>query len=355
MNKFSPSTLARQDLKKLSPYEPVVQPGVIKMDANEFPFDFPQEVMDYIYSSTDPQSFNRYPDPMAGDLRTALAGYTGAPKEYILAGNGSDEIILNLALTFATGGDVLITPPTFSMYEVHSMVAGARPKFIPRNGDFSVNVEEVINQANNTDTRLIFICSPNNPTANETPQHEIKRILQNVSALVVLDEAYIEFGGTSCLSLVDEYPNLAVMRTFSKCFGLAGLRIGYLIASPGVINELRRVKQPFNLNSFSQRAALAVLDHLPLFEELIADIRDKRDLLWQQMQRIPGIEVLESKTNFITFKTTLPAAEIYQGLLNKGILIRNVSGPGLENYLRVSVGTGDENNTFLTALRDLIG
>jgi len=350
---FKTASLARADLKALKPYEPVVHPGVIRMDANESPFDFPPEVKDYIYRSLTPQAFNRYPDPLAGDLRAALAGYTGAPKECILAGNGSDEVILNLALTFATGGKVLIASPTFSMYEVHSLVAGAEPVLIPRKPDFSIDVDEIVKQANAAGTRLIFICSPNNPTANETTWEELEDLLQNCCALVVVDEAYVEFGGKSCLPLMKKYPNLAIMRSFSKSFGLAGLRVGYLIAHPGVIREIRRVKQPFNLNSFSQRAALAVLEHLPLFKSLIDKIIQKRDYLFDQMSQMKRFHILPTATNFITFKTRRPAEEVHRELLKKGILIRNVSGPGLENYLRVSVGTDEENKAFLNALEEV--
>ncbi len=355
MMAFNASSLARQDLKNLKPYEPVVLPGIIRMDANESPFDFPKEINDYIYRNMHPQSFNRYPDPMAQDLRAALANYTGAPVECILVGNGSDEIILNLALTFATGGNVLIPTPTFSMYEVHSLVAGAHAKFIPRNNDFSLNLDQMISEGKIGDTRLIFVCSPNNPTANEATWGELENLLQNTSALVIVDEAYVEFGGQSCLPLMDKYTNLAVMRSFSKSFGLAGLRVGYLIAHPTVIDQMSRVKQPFNINSFSQKAALAVLEHLTLFKKLIADMMYKRDHLWKQMNNMKEIEVLETITNFITFKTALSADEIHQQLIKQGVLIRNISGPGLENYLRVSVGTDDENKTFLESLLNVVG
>lgn len=355
MNNFNAAELARADLKSLKPYEPVVYPGVIRLDANESPFDFPPEIKDYIQRNLHPQAFNRYPDPLAEDLLAALAGYTGAPKNCILAGNGSDELILNLALTFATGGKVLIATPTFSMYEVHSRVAGAEPVSIPRKRDFSIDLDEIIKQENSTDTRLIFICSPNNPTANETTWEELETLLQNTRSLVVVDEAYVEFGGKSCLPLMEKYPNLAVLRSFSKSFGLAGLRVGYIIAHPGVIKEMKRIKQPFNLNSYSQRAALAVLEHLPLFQERIATIIEKRDNLWNQMSRIKGIDVLPTVTNFITFKTHRPAEEVYKELLDKGILIRNVSSPELENCLRVSVGTDEENNAFLKSLAEVMG
>lgn len=354
MTVFKPSELAREDLKNLKPYEPVVYPGVIRMDANECPFDFPPEVKDYINRSLHSQAFNRYPDPLAGDLRAALAGYTGASRECILAGNGSDEIILNLALTFATGGKVLITSPTFSMYEVHSLVAGAEPVFVPRKADFSINTGEIIRQGSAGDTRLIFICSPNNPTANETTEEELVTVLQNTGALVVVDEAYVEFGGSSCLPLLKQYPNLAVMRSFSKSFGLAGLRIGYLVAHPEVIAQIKRVKQPFNLNAYSQMAALAVMEHLSLFKAIIEDIKQKRDYLREKMKQINGVYVLPTVTNFVTFKTGRPAGEVHRELLNKGVLIRNVSSPGLENYLRVSVGTDKENETFLKLLAETL-
>lgn len=353
---FKPSNLARKDLKKLQPYQPAMHSNVIRLDANESPYDFPPEVIDDINAGLGAQAFNRYPDPLADDLRAALAAYTGTARECILAGNGGDEIIQNLILTFATGGKVFITSPTFAMYEVHSLIAGAEPVFIQRQEDsgFAIDAGEIIRQENETGARLIFICSPNNPTANETAREELAAVLQNTKSLVVVDEAYVEFGGQTCVPLLKEYPNLAIIRSFSKSFGMAGLRVGYLLAHPGVIAEIMRIKQPFNLNNYSQQAALAVLGHLPLFQARIENIIEKRDRQLKEMGLIKGIQVLPSATNFITFKSRRPAADVQRELLNKGVLIRNASAPGFENYLRAAVGTSQENEIFLKSLRELL-
>lgn len=354
MSNFDVSKLARNDLKFLKPYEPAIYPGAIRLDANECPFELPDEIIDHVLKNKPSQLFNRYPDPLAEGLLELLGNYTGYPKECISAGNGSDEIILDLALTFATGGEVIITSPTFSMYELHALIAGAQTVYSPRKEDFNINVQELIELGNSPDARLIYICSPNNPTANETSWSELETVLNNVRSLVIVDEAYVEFGGKSCLPLVKEYENLAVLRSFSKSFGLAGLRIGYLIANNKVISQIRRVKQPYNLNSFSQAIAEAVIANLPLFQERIKSIITKRDKLWNTMKSIKGIEVFPTVTNFIPFKTEQNAKNVYHELIKRKIVIRDISGPGLENCFRVTIGTDEENELFVHNLREIM-
>ncbi|MCF8009934.1 MAG: histidinol-phosphate transaminase [Clostridiales bacterium] len=349
MNNFSASKLARDDLKDMEPYVPQQYPGMIRLDANENPYDLPREVKDDINEKLYSHYFNRYPDPLANNLVKALASYTGFSEDYILAGNGSDEIILDLALTFAAGGKVIITSPTFSMYEVHSRVAGAEPVFIPRKSCFSIDIEKIKNYEQDTDTRIIFICSPNNPTANEIKHEELEQILNSVNCLVVVDEAYIEFGGKTTAVLLRKYPNMVVIRSFSKSFGLAGLRVGYLLANPEVIRQVCRVKQPFNLNTYSQLAAVTVLENLSLYQDIIENIKAEREYLLNKMKNL-NIKVYPTVTNFILFEPSCDAAKVHSELLEHNILIRNVSSPVVENCLRVSVGTRDENNAFIKAL-----
>lgn len=355
---FDASTLAREDLRSLVPYEPQVYDEVVKLDANENPFDFPKEILEKALGEIGGQTFSRYPDPLAESLREKLAEYSGVPADCILAGNGSDELILTLLLAFASGGRVLINAPTFSMYEVHSRIAAAEPVMLSRRFDFSVDMDRVLKEAQNPGSKVVFICSPNNPTGNTTPVEDIEKIardLEKTNCLLVVDEAYAEFGGRTCLPLVERYPRLIVLRTFSKAFGLAGLRVGYLAAHPSVILELVRVKQPYNLNAFSQIVAKNILKNISLFKSRIKQICSERNKLFSEMKNIPNVDVFPSEANFIMFKTSIPAERVYRDLLDRGILIRNVSVPGLENCLRVSVGRPEENRLFVIALKKTLG
>lgn len=348
---FDAALLVRRDLAGLVPYNPQIYSGVVRLDANENPYDFPPAILEEIWRNLGKQSFTRYPDPVARDLVRRLEEYTGVPAEGILVGNGSDEAILNLLLTFGTGGKVVIAAPTFSMYEIHAIVAGARPVKVPRKADFAVDVSGVITCARDPETRVVFLCSPNNPTGNATPPEEVVAILEQSRALVVVDEAYQEFGGESCLPLLQKYPNLVVLRTFSKAFGLAGLRVGYLLGHPEVVRQLMHTKQPYNLNAFSQLAARIVLAHREEFRQMINQILKDREELYRELASLSGVEVFPTEANFILFRTCLPAERVHRELLSHGVLIRNMHGPGLKECLRVTVGKRDENCLFLEKLK----
>ncbi|MEG3069649.1 MAG: aminotransferase class I/II-fold pyridoxal phosphate-dependent enzyme [Candidatus Syntrophopropionicum ammoniitolerans] len=205
------------------------------------------------------------------------------------------------------------------------------------------------------EVKIVVICSPNNPTGNAAPPEEIEKILRQVNAIVVVDEAYNEFGGVSSVPLLGSYDNLVILRTFSKAFGMAGLRVGYLLAGSGIINELLKIKQPYNLNVFSQAAACAVMCNLPPFQERVKNILQERERLIAELKNIPGVRVFPTQANFIMFRTTLPADKVYNGLLGQGVLIRNVDGRLLPQCLRVSVGTEEENNIFIEKLKKVIG
>lgn len=346
--------LAREDLKGMEPYDAYYAPDIIRLDANENPHDFPAEVGSFISSQIGPQFFGRYPDPMARELISDIAGYFGADPENIMVGNGSDELILNIMLAFGHGKKVFIASPTFSMYALHARVAGAVPVNVPRGPNFEIDVQAVVNAAGR-EPGIIILCSPNNPTGNATDIKDIEAIAESVEALVVVDEAYVEFGGQSCVPIIDRHSNLLVMRTFSKAFGLAGMRVGYLLAHHEIVRELLRIKQPFNVNSFSQLAARSVLKYRELFEERIKSIIIDREQLAKRMEGLPGLRLYPSVTNFICFKTAAPALEVYRGLLDGGVMIRYLKTPEGEEMLRVSVGTARENNIFTEILQKLLG
>lgn len=354
MNLRTISELVRPELLSLKPYLVQSHPGAIKLDANENTYDFPEQVLDDVFGAVNAQTFGRYPDPAAGNLRAALAGYTGVASHRIMVGNGSDELIQNLMLTFAAGGKVVIATPTFGMYAIHATIAGAEPVALPREADFGVEPEAVIAAAGRPGVRMVVLCSPNNPTGNAIPLETTAEILARTGVIVVVDEAYYEFCGETAVSLLDRYPHLVLLRTFSKAFGLAGLRVGYMLAGREVTEAVWRIKQPFNVNAFSQLAATRLLAWRPVFERCIREICRSRDELLATMQHLPGVTVYPSRANFILFRTLLEAQKVYDGLLERGILVRLLDGPDLPGCLRVTVGQPEENAAFLKALAAVI-
>ncbi len=356
-DEFKVERAIRKDIQDLVPYSPEVYEGVIKLDANENPYDFPPEVMNEIKDMLNGSMLPRYPDPQANLLREAIADYVGVAPENIVAGNGSDELILTLVSTFGSDGRVLITDPTFSMYKVNSRIAGAVTFGVPRNPDFSVDIDNLLAEAVTYGTKMVFLCTPNNPTGNITPREEIISILEGLAdtdCLLVLDEAYIEYAGASSVSLISKYKRLVVLRTFSKAFGLAGLRVGYMVADSEIIDEVMKVKQPYNLNTFSQLAARVVLKNREFFQEQIKKIVKERGRMAKALGELDGIEVFPSEANFILFRPIKPAKQVWEELLAKGISIRIVSGFEVFNCLRVTVGNPRENAAFLTGLKEII-
>ncbi len=351
---FNLSALVREDLQDMIPYDAPYYADVIKLDANENPYGFPPEVLNQIFREISAGDLCRYPDAAALTLRKCLSDYILVKPDNIMVGNGSDELILNLMLAFASGAKYAVATPTFSMYGVHGRIASGTLLEVPRLDDFSIDVDGLINAASKPEVKVVVICSPNSPTGNAVLPGEIEKVLRQANAIVVVDEAYNEFGGESCVPLLDSYANLVILRTFSKAFGMAGLRVGYLLADIRVINELLKVKQPYNLNVFSQAAACAVMRNLPPFKDRIKNILQEREKLFEELSKIPGVKAFPTQANFIMFRTALPADKIYNGLLGQGVLIRNVDGPLLPGCLRVSLGTAEENRIFMEKLKSII-
>ncbi len=348
--------LVREDIRNLVPYEPYLFADVIKLDANENPYPFPPEVVQEIFDRLTGDVFTRYPDPWASDLRAKIAEFTGVEAENIVLGNGSDELIQLILQTFGGPGKRVVIPvPTFSMYKIHGQVTGTQPVEVPRDEKFHLKVNDLLTEMKHPSTRVTFLATPNNPSGNCIPAGQIRRIADAVNSLVVVDEAYIDFGGETGRPLLEDYPNLVILRSLSKV-ALAGLRVGYLLARREVTAELLKVKQPYNLNTFSQRAARVVLDHWPIFRAQIAKIISERERLETELGQIPGVKVFPSQANFILFRVPVPAAELHRRLLEQGILVRKNLGRthGLPDCLRVTVGTRQENDLFLEKLKRML-
>lgn len=339
-------SLVKENIKTLKPY---VIPDIscpVKLDAMENPYDLPDEIKEFLKEKI--TGFNRYPDPQANKLREVVASYVGVNKEEILIGNGSDELILYILLTFKSN-QVVYPTPTFTMYKILTQIANATPIGIPLTDGFELNDEEILKVTKDTPS-IIFIAYPNNPTGNCFSKEKVLRIVEELpSSLVIIDEAYFEFSKETFLSLIDSYPQVIILRTFSKAFGLAGLRIGYLIANPEIVNELFKVKLPYNLNSFSQSVAACVMESFRyLLQPQINQIIAQREKLYSFLKGINGIIPYPSDANFILFKTNhILANTLFSELVEEEILIRNLNEDGISNFLRVTIGNEQENNTFM--------
>lgn len=345
--------LIRPELTNLKPYKVYDFLHKIKMDANENPYEMPQNIREAIADEIFRHSFNRYPDPIATDLRKALAGEFDVDPDFIVIGNGSDELINYLISAFAGIDAKVIFPiPTFSIYGICSELWGTNISAIPLSENFDIQTEKIISEMKSAKKSVVFIGYPNNPTGNCFSYQSIMDIINcDANSIIVIDEAYAEFSGKSFLPLLNEHENLVILRTFSKAYGLAGLRVGYMIAGKEIINQILKVKMVFNINSLSQKIALILLRYKNQMSDLIQRIIKERERLSNMLDNISWIKRYHSDANFILFRTEYDSENVFDKLLSKGILVRAFNERGLlENCLRVTVGKPEENDLFISAL-----
>ncbi|MBA4372921.1 MAG: histidinol-phosphate transaminase [Thermodesulfovibrio sp.] len=333
--------LVKKDVAALRAYSAVEIPCRIKLDANESPYGFDEALKAAALLKT-----NRYPDPEAKALKKILAREMRVRPENILQGNGSDELIYYLIATF--GGPVLYPVPTFSMYGIIAQAFGEEKLEVSLDEAYDLDAAAMLTAVKRQKPKLIFLSTPNNPTGNCFSSERILPLLEAARGIVVVDEAYQPFASDrGFLPLLKDYKNLVIMRTLSK-IGLAGLRFGYMIASPEIIGEVNKVRLPFNVNALSQAVALAALKDRKRLKASIRQIVTERDRLFSAMEEIPGITPFPSEANFILFRVAGPD-RVYKALLRQGILVRNIQD-AVKGSLRVTVGTPDENTAFLRAL-----
>lgn len=301
--------------------------------------------------------FNRYPDPHQRLLRARLATLNGVTAEQVFVGNGSDEAIdLLLRLTCRPGQDrIAITPPTYGMYEVSAALNEVQVETVPLNAEFQLD-DAAIEQLLAIDAKLVFLCSPNNPTGNLLHAAAVERIARQARALVVIDEAYIDFANApSWASRLDELPNLVVLRTLSKAWGLAALRVGVCLGSAELIAYLDKIKPPYNLSTIAQQLALEGLHDTQRFTALRDQLLEQRAWLRQRLEACPLVaKVFPSDANFLLVRLSRDATTVYRALLAHGIVVRNRSGqPGCHDCLRITVGSAEENQALMLALEAL--
>lgn len=338
--------LVRPNISSLSAYEVKEIPCKVKLDANESPYGF-KEALKVLKSI----KTNRYPDPEARFLKKIVSRDFRIKTENILLGNGSDELIYYLITTF--GGPVLYPIPTFSMYGIIAQAIGENRIEVPLDEEFDLDINKILKTIRKEKPKLIFLSSPNNPTGNCFSLDRILRIIESSSlSIVVVDEAYQPFASVKgFIPLLEDYKNLVIMRTLSK-IGLAGLRVGFLIANEKIINEVNKVRLPFNINSLSQTVAIEVLKDRKILKSYIKSIISERNRLFNELAKIKGIRLYPSEANFILFRVKEPD-RIYERLLEKGVLVRNIKGVA-DGCLRVTVGTPEENRIFVKVLKEVI-
>ncbi|SOD11931.1 histidinol-phosphate transaminase [Pedobacter xixiisoli] len=341
--------LQRENIKNLSPYSTARDEfkgqASVYLDANENSFGSPL-----------PADYNRYPDPLQLDLKDAISKIKGVPIENTFLGNGSDEAIDLLFRAFCNPGkdNVIILPPTYGMYEVSANINDVEVRKVNLTPDFQLDLE-TISETIDANTKMIFICSPNNPTGNSLNRTDIETILANFKGLVVIDEAYINFARQKTfIQELTEYGNLVVLQTFSKAWGLAALRLGMAFSSTHVIDILNKVKPPYNINQATQDLALAALENIQQVNEWIKLTVSERDRLGNALSRLEKVrKIYPSDANFILAQID-DAHGVYHQLVNQGIIVRDRSKVVLcDDCLRITVGTVEENNQLLTALEQL--
>ena len=349
---LKPDQLIREEIRALTTYHVPDASGFVKLDAMENPYTLPAALRVELGLLAHDAAINRYPDAAATALKARLRSSMEVPEGMdILLGNGSDEIIQILAMAIAKpGASILSLEPSFVMYKMIAAFAGVSYVGVPLRPNFSLDLDATLAAINTHQPALIFIAYPNNPTGNLFDMTALLRILDTAPGLVVLDEAYHVFALQSFMPLLARYPNLLVMRTLSK-LGLAGLRLGFLVGRPAWLQELDKLRLPYNVNVLTQQIAERVLAHAEILEQQAAAIRDERTQLIRALDNIAGLEAFPSAANFILLRIE-NADRVFENLKQRGILIKNLSRahPLLANCLRVTVGTPDENQRFLTSL-----
>ena len=345
---------AAPQLAGIQPYDPKYLPAEVMLSANENSLDVPFEIRREVEREVRRTAFNRYPDPLANDLRDMIAEANGLDRDQVLMGNGGDELLFDMALAWGGPGRTFLNfPPTFTVYANNAKLTNTAIVDVPRRADFSIDEEAVLARLACGDIDFTIVTSPNNPTGDLASFSFVKKMLEAADTLVMVDEAYFEFSRYTARPLLAEYENLIILRTFSKAFSMAGVRLGYLLGSERVLSEFKKVRQPYSVDAVSQAIARVVFANRAQFERSIDAIIEERQRLQDALGEMPCVTAFPSESNYILFRLdeSRDAAKVWDLLFEAGILVRDFSrAQYLENCLRVSVGTHDENTRFLETL-----
>ncbi|MBC7641273.1 MAG: histidinol-phosphate transaminase [Flavobacterium sp.] len=347
MKTFNINNLTRENIKKMKPYSSArdefkdFDKNIIFLDANENPNE---------------NGVNRYPDPQQKKVKVALSEIKKVSVDQILLGNGSDEVLDLLFRAFCepNNDNIISLPPTYGMYGVLANLNAIENREVFLNIDFEPQIDKILSRVDDN-TKIIFLCSPNNPTGNSFSDESIFTLLKIFNGIIVLDEAYIDFSeNESWLSVVNDYPNLAIIQTLSKAYGMAGIRLGILYASSEVISVLEKIKPPYNVNVLTQNKVLLHLENQEIIQKQIIEIKEQRDLLFKKLLNTNFVtNIYKTDANFILFKVD-NANKRYNQFLENGIVIRNRTNESLcENCLRITIGTEAENQILIKVLKEL--
>ncbi|MBD3223831.1 MAG: histidinol-phosphate transaminase [Caldithrix sp.] len=343
--------LVRPNIKRLKPYRSAREEfdgkADIFLDANENSM-----------GSTVGQDLNRYPDPMHRNLKAELSRHKNVSANRIFVGNGSDEAIDLLIRAFCEPGQntVMLMPPTYGMYKVSADINATETVQIPLDQDFQPDVNAVCQYlANHAEVKIIFLCSPNNPTANLMEDKRLEQLLNVFNGLLILDEAYIDFSdGTGWLNQLDQHPNLVILQTLSKAWGMAAVRLGMAFADPRIIDILYKIKPPYNVNGLTQHMALQALQNRQIYVTMVETIRHQKNVLINALEPLKQVKrIFPSDANFLLVRFA-EHQQIYEQLMQNGIIVRDRSKmPGCQSCLRITVGTQEENNKLIQVLKEM--
>lgn len=343
----------RPNLKEISAYSLPSLTAKIKLNANESPWELPDMIKAEINAEITELNFARYPDPSCSSLKKAISEWLSVKISEILLGSGSNEVIQCAFLAYGgVGRRAISIYPTYAMAPKISAITGTEISYIKTDADFELDIERAYFDIQEQKPHIFYIANPNNPTGRYVDAADLKKLFELEDTLFLIDEAYGEFCAGSALDFLPDFPNLAVVKTFSKAYRMAGLRLGMILSSEDVIREMTRVKLPYNVNSVTQVVAEKVIRNRNLLFNDIALIKAERGKMYDFLANDVNVSVVRSSANFLLFKTEFGANELFEMLYENGVLVRNFDGyQGLSGYLRVTVGTPEENAAFFEAMR----
>ena len=342
-----------EKVKNLTPYEPISGTYEIRLDANESFLTFPKEIEDEMVDALRNSALNRYPDPMAAKLVKGFADYFGVNADCVTAGNGSDEIISVIMNAFLQKGDKILTlEPDFSMYRFYAEIAECDSVKYQKDENLDVNIDDVIELANKENVRIVIFSNPCNPTSRIVTKDDVRKLINSVDSLVVLDEAYMDFAGDeSLLGEFENYDNLIILKTCSKALGSAALRLGFAVANKTLTNVIRAVKSPYNVNSVSQALGEVLFAHPDYIDKCIETVVNSRKELYKELLEIKSDKIekiYETHTNFVFMKVK-NAKSVFEKMKDNRIIIRNMG-----DYLRITAGTEYENEKMLETFKKVL-
>lgn len=344
--------LVGKKVKDLEAYQVENVDCEVKLHANENPFSPPGELLDHFRESLPDFQLNRYPDPDCRELKQAISRRVGQPVENLAIGNGSDELIQILLQIFCDAGDSIAFPdPTFAMYSIIARGMGLHLHGVALDEGWDFGGQEFLQSIKNDGPRVVFLSYPNNPTGNCFSEDAVGEVIRDFQGIVVVDEAYHDFSQRSFVNHIEKHNNMVILRSLSK-IGMAALRVGYAVADPVIIEQINKIRLPYNSNTVSQSFASQLLSNFSSVQKQIDCIIEERRRVLRVLADETAVTVFPSDSNFILFRVDRGGSDLFRKLIQKGILVRDLSAhPRLKNCLRVTIGTPEENDRFLTGLK----